>query len=438
MVEVLPLSGLFYNKDKIRSISDVISPPYDVIPKPLRKKLYNLDPYNIINLILPRGRSSEKYKNAQKILENWTKNKILIFDDRKYFYVFKENFSADGKRKNITGFIGLTKIEPYSSSNIIPHEKTQPKPKKDRLNLLNSCRTNFGLVYTLYRDHQKSIVNILKKVMKKKPFINTAAGYDPSLNFKIWKISETQYIKKIVEIMKDKKLIIADGHHRYETSLIYKKKRDSIINKVTSHPEKTEDYILTLYIESSSKDIFVHPNHRLIKFNTYPGIDNVLEKIKKDFSIEPVTTNSHKYIKKRLLDAKSKGIKSFFIYSGPEKLYFITLKPSLTDTVGSSKADSGEYLNIDINILKRFLIEKLTKQFQIKKISYTHYITNAIKKVNNSKFDLGIFLNAPTVKEIEKISALSYILPDKSTYFYPKPCTGLIMYKFDRYSENPF
>lgn len=424
MVEVLPFSGLFFNRDKIKSISNVISPPYDVIPKTLKKTLFDLDPYNIINLILPRGSSREKYINAQKLLNGWVKNNILIFDDRKCFYIFEEDFLAGTRRKKIVGFIGLTRIEPYSLSNIIPHEKTQSKPKLDRLNLLKNCRTNFGIVYTLYRDNQNKATDIFKKTIQKKPFINTAAGYDSSLNFKIWKIQETYDIKKLTKIMRDKKLIIADGHHRYETSLAYKQKYSSTTNGNKKNTECPEDFILTLYIESSSKDILVHPNHRLVKFKNYPGLNSILEKIKNDFSIEAVDINSDEYITRRLLDAKSKGFKSFFIYDRPKKLYFITLKPYLKGT--------QKDLNIDINILKKFLIEKISDQFGIEKISYTHYISNVVKKVNNNKFDIGILLNALTVKEIEKISSLGQTLPDKSTYFYPKPCTGLIMNKFDR------
>ena len=432
MVEVLPLSGLFYNKDIIKNISDVISPPYDVIPEPMQKKLYDLDPHNIINLILPGGSSREKYKNAQKILDSWIKDNILIFDDKKCFYVFEEDFSVDSKRKKILGFIGLTRIEPYSRLKIIPHEKTQSEPKKDRLNLLESCRTNFGIVYTLYSDDQNRTMDIFKRTIQEKPFINTAAGYDHSLNFKIWKMSKSSDIKEIIKIMRDKKLIIADGHHRYETSLAYKQNTRSIINKDRKHQENPEDFILTLYIESSGKDIFIHPNHRLIKFKDYPGLDNILEKINNDFYIETENIHSEKYITGKLLDSKSKGNKSFFIYGRCKKLYFLTLKSSLPGIRDSLKSAVGQYLNIDINILKKFLIEKISYQFEVQEISYTHYISNAIKRVDNRKFDIGILLNPATVKEIEKISTKGHVLPDKSTYFYPKPCTGLIMYKFDR------
>ncbi|GAH01747.1 unnamed protein product, partial [marine sediment metagenome] len=255
MVDILPLNGLFYNENKIRNISNVISPPYDVISPPLEKMLYNLDPYNIINLILPKGSNKEKYKNSNKILNNWIENNILKFDSKKCFYIFEENFYMGSKRKKILGFVGLTKTEPYSKLKIIPHEQTILKLKQDRLNLLASCGTNFGLVYTLYNDNQNKILDIFKNTVQKKPFMDTLAGYDSSMNFKLWRISNISDIEEIKKIMRDKKLIIADGHHRYETSLAYKEECDSLKNKGNQSLSNPEDFILTLYIESSQKDI---------------------------------------------------------------------------------------------------------------------------------------------------------------------------------------
>ena len=150
MVDILPLNGLIYNKNRIGNISDVISPPYDVISPLLEKKLYNLNSYNIINLVLPWGSGRDKYNNANKILCRWIENDILRFDSKKCFYIFEENYYLNNKRKKIIGFIGLTKTEPYSQLKIIPHEQTLSEFKQDRLNLLRSCRTNFGFVYTLF------------------------------------------------------------------------------------------------------------------------------------------------------------------------------------------------------------------------------------------------------------------------------------------------
>ena len=432
MVDILPFNGLIYNKNKIKNISDVISPPYDVISPPLEKMLYNLDPHNIINLILPKGSSKEKYKNANKILNNWIENNILKFDNERCFYIFEENFYMGSKRKKNLGFIGLTKIEPYSQLKIIPHEQTILKPKQDRLNLLASCRTDFGVVYTLYNDNQNKILNISKNTIQKKPFIDTPAGYDPSLRFKLWRISNISEIKEIIKIMRDKKLIIADGHHRYETSLAYKEECDSLKNKGNQSSSNPEDFILTLYIESSQKDVFLYPNHRIIKFKNYPGIEYILKKLNIYFNIEAEILKSYKYLEKKLFQSKSKGLKSFFIYSGDKRLYLITLKSSVGDIYSNAKLAGGEYLNLDVNILHNLILEEIKNQFKIEKIDFTYSIDKAIENIDNQKFDIGILLNAPTINELERICMSGHLMPHKSTYFYPKPCTGLVMYKFDR------
>ena len=432
MVDILPFNGLIYNKNKIKNISDVISPPYDVISPPLEKMLYNLDPHNIINLILPKGSSKEKYKNANKILNNWIENNILKFDNERCFYIFEENFYMGSKRKKNLGFIGLTKIEPYNQLKIIPHEQTILKPKQDRLNLLASCRTDFGVVYTLYNDNQNKILNISKNTIQKKPFIDTPAGYDPSLRFKLWRISNISEIKEIIKIMRDKKLIIADGHHRYETSLAYKEECDSLKNKGNQSSSNPEDFILTLYIESSQKDVFLYPNHRIIKFKNYPGIEYILKKLNIYFNIEAEILKPYKYLEKKLFQSKSKGLKSFFIYSGDKKLYLITLKSSVGDIYSNAKLAGGEYLNLDVNILHNLILEEIKTQFKIEKIDFTYSIDKAIENIDNQKFDIGILLNAPTINELERICMSGHLMPHKSTYFYPKPCTGLVMYKFDR------
>ncbi|MBC8386880.1 MAG: DUF1015 domain-containing protein [Actinobacteria bacterium] len=432
MVDILPFNGLIYNKNKIKNISDVISPPYDVISPPLEKMLYNLDPHNIINLILPKGSSKEKYKNANKILNNWIENNILKFDNERCFYIFEENFYMGSKRKKNLGFIGLTKIEPYNQLKIIPHEQTILKPKQDRLNLLASCRTDFGVVYTLYNDNQNKILNISKNTIQKKPFIDTPAGYDPSLRFKLWRISNISEIKEIIKIMRDKKLIIADGHHRYETSLAYKEECDSLKNKGNQSSSNPEDFILTLYIESSQKDVFLYPNHRIIKFKNYPGIEYILKKLNIYFNIEAEILKPYKYLEKKLFQSKSKGLKSFFIYSGDKKLYLITLKLSVGDIYSNAKLAGGEYLNLDVNILHNLILEEIKTQFKIEKIDFTYSIDKAIENIDNQKFDIGILLNAPTINELERICMSGHLMPHKSTYFYPKPCTGLVMYKFDR------
>ncbi len=433
MVDILPFNGLIYNENKIGNISDVISPPYDVIPTSLRKKLYDAHTYNIINLTLPKGNTSERYRRAKKILTDWINKNILKFDTDRCFYIIEESFHLNNELRKIMGFIGLTRLEPYSEFQIIPHEQTSFKVKEDRLNLLSECRANFGLVYTLYNDSQNKILNILEDTLRKDPFISTPAGYDPTLGFKLWKITDIDKLDEIISIMKDKKLLIADGHHRYETSLAYKDKHNKSNSKKERNPSGTghpEDFILTLYVESSQNDLTIFPTYRTVRFKNYPGLEKMAGKLNDFFDIEADTLQPTSYLNKRLSKSKSRGLSSFFLYGENKKLYFLTLKPSSIDSRPYAKPANKEYLKTDVNILHEFLLQKISDLYKIEKISYTHSIDTVIENIDHKRFDIGVLLNPPTIKELEKICTSGYLMPEKSTYFYPKPCSGLIMYGF--------
>lgn len=431
MVDIIPFRGFIYNKDKVGNISRVISPPYDVISTDLKKELHNLHPYNIVNLILPEGRGKDKYIKAKKTLSAWIEKEILKSDEDTCFYIIEESFIQDSKIKKISGFIGLTKLEPYSDAHIIPHEKTSSRIKEDRLKLLAECRVNFGMVYTLYNDNKNKINNILQYSLNKSPVIDIKAGYDLNLGFKLWKITDSRHINEIITIMKDRNLIIADGHHRYETSLNYKNSVNKSKNKSSANKIYPEDFILTLYVNINQKDFIVLPTHRIIKFENYPGLEKIADTISDFFHIKRETLKSANYIHKKLLESRSEGLKSFYLYDETKKIYFITLKSKYSEAPGDIK-DAVRYCsNMDINLLNKFFMEKLSDRYKITRIDYTHSMDDIIKNVNSGKFNTGIFLNAPTVEEIEKICTAGCIMPEKSTYFYPKPCTGLVMNKFN-------
>jgi len=433
MVDIAPFRGLFFNEKKAGKISKAISPPYDVISPTLKDRLYNSSNYNIINLTLPEGKTPDKYIRARELLSDWINKKILTFDNDKSFYIFEENFSLNGKIKKISAFIGLTRLEPYSSLKIMPHEKTSPSVKRDRLNLLSECRTNFGLVFTIYNDSHQEIKNIMETKMKNDPLLDIKPDYDTSLNFRLWKVSDSETINSIVNIMKERKLIIADGHHRYETSLQYKKlRKKTLADEVETDGQRPEDYILTLYVDINQNDFLILPTHRVIKFHNYPGIEEFISKISNNFNIEEVKSKSATWINEELLKLKSKGFKSFFIYSREQKTYLVTFKQNNIDSiVANEKTTDSNYSNLDINILQKFITEHISNWYKIKNINYSCSTDEIISEVNSKKYDIGIFLNAPTAKELEKICEAGYLMPEKSTYFHPKPCSGLVMYRFD-------
>ncbi|MGM0365750.1 MAG: DUF1015 domain-containing protein [Actinomycetota bacterium] len=413
MVEVLPLKGLRYNQKKIGDLSKVISPPYDLISANLEKKLKKLSPYNITNLILPeRVGSEDKYMHAAGTLKYWLKNEILVLEGKPSFYLLEETFKDGNEIKSLKGFIGLSKIEDYGPGKVLRHENTLVKPKEDRLRLLGATKANFGLIYTVYRDSTALISSIMGEY---KPSIIVKPCYDQTLFFKLWKVSDPEEIKQIKELMGSKTILIADGHHRYETSRIYSRKSKG-------KGSLSRDYVLTLFVNSNQKGLSVNPTYRLIKLKDNFNQEKLFKNIERYFTLEKITQPENRIIRILARESAEKH-KSFILYLGKNQVYMARYKENLLK--------NNVWENLDVNILHNILINKAIRSLNIEKISFTHLAGELKKKVNHSYYDLGIMLNAPTVKQVETLSGQGLLMPQKSTYFYPKPCTGLVMYKFN-------
>jgi uncharacterized protein (DUF1015 family) len=416
MVDIVPFNGLIYNKNKLKDLSGLVSPPYDVISEYDYKKILKFHPNNIVNIILPRGENSNKYENARKIFEDWQNKRILIKDKTRCYYLFQIGFKINGENKNITGFTGLTKIEPYGSGKILRHEKTLSGPKKDRLLLLKKCRANFGLIYTTYRDYNKKISNILNLYLNHEPFFDIRPFYDNNLSFRLWKICKRKDIDSITGLMKDRSILIADGHHRYDTSLMYKNEFKN--NPINPGPE---DYVLTLFMDSSQKEIKIYPTFRSVKFQNFIDLKIFFNGLSRDYSVRPVKINKISDIRLILDNYKKENITGFIFYL-KDKSYSISLT--------NKKSSSDNKVQPDINILQNDIIKKLDSFYNIKNIYFDHNEANIIESVSKKNYDIGIFLNPPTIRELEEVCYSGGILPQKSTFFWPKPCTGLVMYKF--------
>jgi uncharacterized protein (DUF1015 family) len=442
MVDILPLNGLRYNLNKPEEISRVLAPPYDIISPEQKEKLKKQSPYNIVNLTLPdKTWNLNSYEHASNILNNWIKKDVLVFDKNKSFYLIEESFTEDGITKKLTGFIGLVKIEEYGKGKILRHEKTLQEPKEDRLDLLKKCRINFEPIYTLYNDNSDEISKLINITMASEAEIITDAKYDLILGFKLWRISNNKTIDKIINLMKEKTMLIADGHHRYETSRLYKKnienklKIKAIPNNLVKNAFSPENYVMSLFVASNQKDITIHPTHRVIKFNPLINEVSLLDKIKGYFEIEKIKNFSAVFINKRMLDAKLKGEKSLCLYFGSKNCYLITLKYDVRTAYKNMRMLKQnfnlEYENLDVNILHKLLLGNLLNTYEVREIKFIHTIPEVIENINNRNFDIGFILNAPGIDVVKNLSLKGEIMSQKSTYFYPKPCSGLVMYKFD-------
>ncbi|MBM3705336.1 MAG: DUF1015 domain-containing protein [Actinobacteria bacterium] len=448
MVDIKPFAGLRFNNEKVSNFSAVIAPPYDIIPGQLKETLKKSSPFNIVNLTLPdeNTEASDRYLNAKIILDKWIDDNILVFDSKNCFYLLEEGFIENGVLKSFTGFIGLLKVEQYGKGKVLRHEKTLSKPKEDRLKLLTACRTNFEFIYTIYNDSGNGFTPLIENIKKGDTLLCTEALYDKTLKFKLWKISDDNIIKEIVDKMKTKTLLIADGHHRYETSRLYRE--ESLIKNSNADADVAgantagmahlpEDYVLCLFVSSGQKDIAIHPTHRLIRFNEELKPAELKEKIGKYFDIEPLEASADE-INKKMSAAKEAKQKSICICLKSGECYFTVLKKDL-ETIYDESGISAQNFNdmfeyLDVNILHKLLLAVLFKDYSMQDIKFVHTTGEVFENLNDpaEPYHAGFILNAPGIDTVEKLSLEEMIMPQKSTYFFPKPCSGLVLYKFEK------
>ncbi|MEZ0537814.1 DUF1015 domain-containing protein [Caldicellulosiruptoraceae bacterium PP1] len=419
MAEIKAFFGVRYAENI--DLDKVICPPYDIISESEREELYQKSPYNIIRIEygkeLPNDNEKEnKFTRAKKSLDEWLNSGILKKEDKESLYILEQEFEVDGVIYKRTGIIALIKLTPFSEGVVIPHEFTLSKPKEERLNLLKATKTNISSIYGLYEDNKKEIENILENIKKNKEcFSYNGLGTKE----KIWIEQDENVINKLQSLFYDKKIFIADGHHRYETALEYKKQMEEIYGK---NPKADYNYVLITLTAIEDPGIVILPTHRVITDSNI-STQNLIEKLKENFEViegrfEDVNENLNKNKKY-----------SFVVYTSDKKYYFIKLKDQkVLDKINGSKP----FKNLDVVILQELILndilgidaENLAKQ---KSLKYTKDINEAVKMVDEGAF-CAFILNPTLVEELKDVSLNGEKMPQKSTYFYPKLMTGNVIY----------
>lgn len=434
MANLKPFKGIFYDASKVSELAAITAPPYDVISPEAQERYYTRHPYNIVRLILGKtfpsdGTKKNRYTRAQEHFEEWTKEKVFIRDQESCFYLYQQKYRAANKEKVVRGIISLVKLEKLGSG-ILPHEKTMPKPKKDRLNLLRTCRANFDQIFSVYSDPQNQLEPILQPYLTSQPFIEVRD--EEEVLHQIFSISDKDAQAKISEIMKNKTLYIADGHHRYETALNYQGEQK---RKYPELEEQPYDYVMMLLVNLDSEDLTILPNHRLLK--TIPlSIEALREKLGLFFEIEPIQEKlARKELSSILVERGSKN-HVFALYLANEGFFLITLKSEEIVDASINKQHSSEWKHLDVSILHSLILEKLLgfKEKELEINSFTKVVQSAdvaIEKIDKGEYKAAFFLNPTKIEEIKKIAANGERMPQKSTYFYPKLLSGLIINKHE-------
>jgi len=412
MVDVKPFKAVMYNQDKVK-MSDVIAPPYDVIDDEYRENLNSRSPYNIINLILPQG--EEKYKSASEFFNSLLEKEILIKLERPSVLYLTQEYLSDGKKIIRKGFIATNKLESFDEGNIMPHEYTMSGPKEDRLNLTKECKANFSQVFMVYSDAEQKIEKAVA-IENRTPSLEVTD--DLGVINKVYIIDEEPVLNTISEVMKDKKLLIADGHHRYETALNY--------SKINSDAK----YVMAYFTNLNDENLIIYPTHRIIEKFIEPF--TVIDKISKYFDIESldfVSANKNE-IKKEFLEKleieNKKQITMGLYMKNVNKFYILKLTKNVNDLI-----DAPEVLKkLDLTVLHEVLLKKEFDFTQEELMSQTgiKYIKSeqeAFDRIDMGKAQYSFIMAYPKMQDVLSVSEAGCRMPQKSTYFYPKLLSGI-------------
>jgi uncharacterized protein (DUF1015 family) len=289
MATIIPFRGLRYNPDKVADISQVVTPPYDVIDDAAQARYYAQHPANVIRLELgltyPQDTAdNNRYSRANQYLEKWLEEEILIPEPQPSLYLYEQEYTVRGKRIIRTGLVGGLKVEPYESGTVLPHEETLSKPKADRLQLMRSTRSNFSSIFGLYSDPNQEVTQLLREETKGQPPIIDITD-EAGEAHRIWIIQNSSVLEKITEMFREKHIYIADGHHRYETALEY-------AQEMQEQGQPGYDYVLTTLVNVFDPGLLVLPTHRLVRNLSDFNIESILERLAVLFEVQEFGTLS--------------------------------------------------------------------------------------------------------------------------------------------------
>lgn len=444
MAEIIPFKGLRYNAELVGDISNVVTPPYDVISPEDQLNYYNRSEYNSIRLELSIEMPGDddlnnKYSRAAQTLRDWIDKKVLIQDEKPCFYIYQQEFAlsdTNTKHYTRTGFIALVRLEEFSKGVVLPHENTLSKPKEDRLNLMRACGANFSSVFSLYRDPSGQLSELLNDYSSNElPIITLKKGITGGSE-RLWAISDTELINQIKGIIADKKLFIADGHHRYETALAH---RNELRDRNPNHTgEELYNYVMMTLVDMNDPGLVILPTHRMVSNIQNFNEESFLEKASIHFDIEKYSIIGLSFDQRcsKIQSVLDEGGLHTFVYYGSKKdaIYGLYLKdPNIMETFHSERHAS--YRDLDVSILHTLLLEGILgigeKQLSAQEnLTYTHSIQEGVKEVEEGRQQMAFFMLPTTIQQIQSVSLAGEKMPQKSTYFYPKLLTGLVFNKF--------
>jgi len=423
MVKIKPFSALRYSGKKV-SLKKVVCPPYDVINRRQRKGYIKESPHNIVRLVLPESRDGIRdYRRAKRDLDIWMKKGILEPDKEPSIYVYLQEYRVGKKKIGRLGFLCLLKLESKGNSGVLPHENVFSKPLLDRVELMKKTKSHLSPIFIVFKDQRAKAAKMLSAVARRIP---DADIYADGARHKLWQFSDKKLIEKLRKHVNASQTFIADGHHRFRASMAtmdhFNKKRA----KSDGHK-----HTLVYLVSSEDKGLKILPTYRAVKVLPKGfSIEYIHKKLERYFTIKTISAGKVDRCLKHAFDKK----KCAFVVYYKKKYLLLTLNNSCVIKDVGPKTGSLRWKRLDVSILHNLLFAKLLGiKENIAKERNIYYYKGAhelIRQVDSGNQRMGVFLNPSTMKDVVKLAKQGEKMPHKSTYFFPKPLTGLVIHKF--------
>jgi len=441
MANILPFHGTLYSQDVVGDIRNVVSPPYDVIDAETQKALHARHPNNMIRLELgldqpEDGPSGNRYTRAAGLLRDWLAHGALRRDPEPAIYPYRiEYLVPSGEpvadRRVLKGFLSVMELAEFGTGRIFPHENTRSAAKTDRLRLLETCRANFSPIFSLFSDPEGTVAHLIdKSVNVEKPRIDFRD--DSGFRHQLWAIRQHDVLQELAAAMRPKPLFIADGHHRYETALTYRHLRRQQTGLQTSDGLQPYDGVLMLFASLEDPGLTILPTHRLLN-QPVPTVAEIKDRLRDRFEIEevPFTGNTEAEARRHVLGTLRERGQTGPVFGlalrGVQAYVLLSLRPEHRSRTGTSARD-----RLDVSILHTQILRALTATDPGEDaVLYTKDDDEALDSVRLGTAEAVLLLNPTKVSEVQAVAAAGERMPHKSTYFFPKPLTGLVMNVFE-------
>jgi len=437
MPQTTPFAALRYNLDHVGSLSDVIAPPYDVIDPQLQDELYKRHAANVIRIILnrqePGDDAGQKYERAAKFVEQWKSEGVLMREEKPAYYVYHQQFEHEGTLINRRGFMGRVRLQPFGEGNIYPHEETHPKAKVDRLKLTTATQQNNSQIFGLYPDPSNEVITLLDAATEGVTPIESTDHL--GVKHILWPVTDEAVAARVSELMEDRPMFVADGHHRYETACNY---RDQVIEETggiaEDHPA---NFVMTMLVGMSDPGMIVLPTHRLLRGTPSFSASEITEKLAGRFECEIIDggLDAANQVWATMEAADEQGILGLYAVKDEKWVLCKASEGALARIKELATDQSEDWRGLGVSLLHRLVIDDLLGCQGHPKPTYVHEVSEVLDGVrgegsqaesdSDEPYTLAALVMPAKLEHVEAISLLKERMPAKSTYFYPKLLSGL-------------